>query len=105
MKKLFLGLCLIVGSSSCVFANTIDIKNDEDHKEDQKESLRANCYMQVIVNHETVCGVYLYSSASPKYSVNCREEQAEGTTSTYYETRTEPGWNPGSDPATPSSCN
>ena len=100
MKKLILGLFLIVSSSSYVLANTIEIENDLD----QHESSLANCYMQVIVNHETTCGVYLYSSASPKYNVNCQSGQAEGSTTTYYEVRTEPGWNPGSDPATPSSC-
>ncbi len=61
--------------------------------------------MQVIVNHETSCGVFLYSSASAKYNVNCRQGQAEGTTDTYCEVRSEAGWNPGSHPVTPSSCN
>jgi hypothetical protein len=61
--------------------------------------------MQVIVNHETEYGVCLYSAASPMYNVNCRQGQAEGTTDTYCEVRTEAGWNPSSDPATPSSCN
>ncbi|RKE80856.1 hypothetical protein DEU39_0373 [Chryseobacterium sp. AG363] len=61
--------------------------------------------MQVIINHETPCRMYLYSSASPKYNVNCRQGQAEGTTDTYCKVRTEAGWNQGSDPATLSSCN
>ncbi len=44
--------------------------------------------MQVIVNYETPCGVYLYSSAIPKYNVNWRQGQAEGTTDTYCKVRT-----------------
>ncbi len=100
MKKIILGLFLMVSSSSYVFANTIEIESDLD----QQESFKGNCYMQVIVNVQNVCGQYLYSSPSPKYTVNCGAGQAEGTTSTYYETRTDGGWNPGSDPDTPSSC-
>ena len=100
MKKLFLGLFLMVSSSSYVLANSIEIQKDLKHN----ELFGGGCFMQVIVNHETPCGEYLYSTPSPKYSVNCLQGQAEGTTNTYYETRTETGWNPGSDPATPSTC-
>ncbi len=100
MKKLILGLFLIAGSSSFAFANTIEIENDLD----QDQCFKGNCYAQVIVNVENTCGQYLYSSASPKYTVNCRQGQAEGSTSTYYEVRTEGGWNPGSDPNQATSC-
>lgn len=100
MKKLILGLFLIVSSSSYVLANTIEVEKD-----DQQESFRKGCFMQVIVNVQNTCGVYLYSAASPKYGVDCGQGQAEGTTSTYYEVRTEAGWNPGSDPNPATSCN
>lgn len=101
MKKLILGLFLTVSSSAYVLANTIEIQKDLD----QGESFKGTCYMQVIVNHENGCGQYLYSTPSPKYNVNCGSNQAEGTTTTYYETRTEAGWNPGSDPNPATSCN
>ncbi|WP_353150995.1 hypothetical protein [Chryseobacterium sp.] len=101
MKKLILGLFLIAGSSSYALAATIEIEKDVD----EQESFKANCYTQVIVNVENTCGQYLYSTASPKYTVNCRAGQAEGSTDTYYETRTTGGWNVGTDPNTPSSCN
>ncbi|WP_353150998.1 hypothetical protein [Chryseobacterium sp.] len=103
MKKLILGLFLIVGTSSYALAGTVEI--DKDLETEQQETFKGNCYMQVIVNHENTCGQYLYSVASPKYSVNCQQGQAEGTTSTYYEVRTEAGWNPGSDPNPSTNCN
>jgi len=98
MKKLFLGMVLMVSSSSYVLAKSIDIEKDD------QQSFKATCYIQVVVNVENTCGQYLYSSASPKYSVNCQVGQASGSTSTYYEVRTEGGWNPGSDPNPATGC-
>jgi len=100
MKKIVLGLFLTVSSSCYVLANTIEVENDLQ----EGKYLLSTCYTQVIVNHETACGVYVYSSASPKYAVNCFEGQTAGTTTTYYETRLTTGWNPGSGPDQPTTC-
>lgn len=99
MKKLIFGVILFAGSSFAL-ANDIEIEKNIE----QPEALKGNCYVQVVVNFQTPCGEYVYSQASPKYSVNCGSGQTEGTTSTYYETRQIDGWNMGSGPNPATSC-
>lgn len=100
MKKLIFGAILFAGSSF-VLANDMKVKKEID----QDQLLKGNCYMQVVVNFQTPCGEYVYSQASPKYSVNCGSGQTEGTTSTYYEVRQIDGWNMGTGPNPATSCN
>lgn len=100
MRKIILGLFLTGGTSGLALANTIIEENDFY----DNNSFVSTCYTQVIVNHETTCGVYVYSTASPKYAVNCFEGQTAGTTTTYYETRLVSGWNPGSGPVQATNC-
>lgn len=100
MRKIVLGLFLAASSSCYVMANTIEIEDDLQ----ENNCLFSTCYMQVIVNHETLCGVYVYSSASPKSQVKCFEGQTAGTTTTFYETRYISGWDIGFGPDKPTTC-
>lgn len=91
MKKLIFGIIVFAASNSLVLANDINVKNEID----QDRLFKGNCYVQVVVNVQNPCGEYLYSSPSPKYATNCGQGQAEGTTTTFYETKMQDSWNPG----------
>ena len=84
MKKLALGLLLTAGICGNAWAS-----------EGKRNFINepTTCFVQVVVNVENACGVYLYSIASPKSTVNCLPGQKAGTTTTYYERRHVSGWN------------
>jgi hypothetical protein len=117
MKKLILGLFLIVSSSSYVLANTIEIKNNLDQHDSfkvqyytqtitqdeminseftgsvEKESnkrILEGCYSQTITQYENSSGAYLYSVAGPRVSRPCSQGQIDGSTSTTYVHQVDP---------------